>query len=165
MRRLTQDAFADFLDIKKGKLIAWENKSEPKFDELVRICDQLKINLDDFISLEITDDNVGEFFTDKSVSIDKFDEPLLVYGDGISTLGNEKTDELDLFSIIDRLVNVSDTRARRELADTLKTEFGKILLDLSKQKDRNIKLLESIRPNGKSESTGEDELSVNSNVD
>jgi len=165
MRRLTQDAFAVFLGIKKGKLIAWENKSEPKFDELVRICDQLKVNLSDFISQEINDNNVSEFFTDNNMSIDKFDEPLLVYGPGKTTFENENIEELDLFSIINRLVYVSDPSARRELADTLKTEFGRILLDLARQKDKNIRLLErySIEKNHKyfSDKEGGDKESEN----
>jgi len=153
MRRLTQDAFAEFLDIKKGKLIAWENKSEPKFDELVRICDLLKINLIDFITQEITEGNVHEFFADKNVSVDKFDEPLIVYGKDPADVMNQNIEDLDVFSIIDRVIYTNDASARRELADALKTELGKLLLDLANQKDKNIKLLEKERDRNGSKST------------
>lgn len=141
-RRLTQDAFAEFLDIKKGKLIAWENKSEPKFGELVRICELLKVNLIDFITQEITDENMHEFFADKNVSTENFNEPLPLYGKDRSNLFNQNIEDLDVFSIIDRVIYTNDASARRELADALKTEVGKLLLDLAHQKDKNIRLLE-----------------------
>ena len=141
-RRLTQDAFAEYLSIKKGKLIAWENKSEPKFGELVRICELLKVNLIDFITQEITDKNKHEFFDDKNSSIKNFNDPLSLYGKERSNLFNQNIEDLDVFSIIDRVIYTNDAISRRELADALKTEVGKLLLDLAKQKDKNILLLE-----------------------
>ena len=141
-RRLTQDAFAEHLGIKKGKLIAWENKSEPKFGELVRICELLKVNLIDFITQEITDKNKHEFFDDKNSSIKNFNDPLSHYGKDRFNLFNQNIEDLDVFSIIDRVIYTNDANSRRELAEALKTEVGKLLLDLAKQKDKNIMLLE-----------------------
>lgn len=141
-RRLTQDAFADYLDIKKGKLIAWENKSEPKFGELVRICELLKVNLIDFITQEITDENRHEFSGNKNSSTENISEPLSHYGKDRFNLFNQNIEDLDVFSIIDRVIYTNDANSRRELAEALKTEVGKLLLDLAKQKDKNIMLLE-----------------------
>ncbi|MEL6560415.1 MAG: helix-turn-helix transcriptional regulator [Bacteroidota bacterium] len=141
-RRLTQDAFAEYLGIKKGKLIAWENKSEPKFGELVRICELLKVNLIDFITQEITDKNKHEFFDDKNSSTKNFNDPLSHYGKDRFNLFNQNIEDLDVFSIIDRVIYTNDANSRRELAEALKTEVGKLLLDLAKQKDKNILLLE-----------------------
>mgnify|MGYP001799561620 CR=1 FL=1 len=150
MRRLTQDAFADYLDIKKGKLIAWENKSEPKFDELVRICDLLKVNLLDFITNEITNENAHEFFADKNSALGQFDEPFVNYGRPSVDLNDQNEEELDVFSLIDRLITTNDIGAKRELGANAKTQVGQILLDLANQKDKNIRLLETRGDGGRS---------------
>ena len=150
MRRLTQDAFADYLDIKKGKLIAWENKSEPKFDELVRICDLLKVNLLDFITHEITNENAHEFFADKNSALGQFDEPFVNYGRPSVESNDQNDEELDVFSLIDRLIYTNDISAKRELGANAKTLMGQILLDLANQKDKNIRLLEGRSDVGRS---------------
>lgn len=141
-QRITQDAFAEMLDIKKGKLIAWENKSEPKFNELVRICEILNVNLIDFITKEITQDNKDEFMGDKNKSSNNVNEPFPLYGKENVAFWSKTIDELDVFSLIDRVIYTSDDATRSGYAQALKTEVGKLMIDLGEQKDKNIALLE-----------------------
>ncbi|MGB3464076.1 MAG: helix-turn-helix transcriptional regulator [Cyclobacteriaceae bacterium] len=155
--RLTQDAFAEMLDIKKGKLIAWENKSEPKFGELVRICETLKVNLIDFISKEITKENFNEFFADKNSLANDVNEPFPMYGKENVAFWGKRIDELDVFSLIDRVIYTGDAAIRSGYAQALKTEVGKLMIDLTAQKDKNIALLEKVVDESADQKSGKED--------
>ena len=50
----------------------------------------------------------------------------------------------DVFKLLDRLVEIDNFEAQREIANELKTELGRILKELSDVKGKNIEILESI---------------------
>lgn len=141
-RRITQDAFANYLDIKKGKLIAWEHTSEPKFDELIRVCKLLKVNLIDFITQDLSLEGKGELSTIIDLPPEDLPDEQEDHRPEKINFWDQNIETLDVFSIIDRVIHTNDANARRQMADALKTELGKLLLDLSRQKEKNIALLE-----------------------
>ncbi|MGB3464077.1 MAG: helix-turn-helix transcriptional regulator [Cyclobacteriaceae bacterium] len=149
-RRITQDAFADYLNIKKGKLIAWEHTSEPKFDELIRVCKLLKVNLIDFITQDLAEQSKNELGTIINLPEENFSDEQPDYRLQKTNIWDKNIDKLDVFSIIDRVIQTNDTNARRQMADALKTEMGKLLLDLSRQKEKNITLLEQVQHHSES---------------
>ena len=50
---------------------------------------------------------------------------------------------MDIFQMIDQLVYMNEVPARREAAEIIKTDVGKLILENVQQKEKNILLLES----------------------
>ena len=48
----------------------------------------------------------------------------------------------DLYSGLDRLMQLNDYAAKKELASDIKTGIGRLLIELSKAKSQTIQLLE-----------------------
>ena len=48
----------------------------------------------------------------------------------------------DLMTQIDRLVNLSDVRAQQEVGSQLKTDLGRLLMELAEEKERSLRILE-----------------------
>ncbi len=62
LRGLTQEEFANKLNIKRSLLGAYEEeRAEPRFDVLESVCDMFKLSMDELMRKELQDDNSGSY--------------------------------------------------------------------------------------------------------
>jgi len=62
VKGLSQQAFADLFDLKRGTLGAYEEgRSEPKIDTLIKIANYFSISIDDFLTKELTVNSLVQF--------------------------------------------------------------------------------------------------------
>ncbi len=69
VKGLSQQAFADLFDLKRGTLGAYEEgRSEPKIDTLIKIANHFSIAIDDLLTAELTVNQLLQFNDDLTLS-------------------------------------------------------------------------------------------------
>ena len=73
VKGLSQQAFADVFDLKRGTLGAYEEgRSEPKIDTIIKIANHFSIAIDDFLTSELTVNQLLRFNDALPISGDQF---------------------------------------------------------------------------------------------
>ncbi len=72
VKRLSQQAFADLFDLKRGTLGAYEEgRSEPKLETIIRIANYFSVSIDSLLTHELTVNQLLQFKGDIAAAIDE----------------------------------------------------------------------------------------------
>ncbi|SFU70951.1 DNA-binding transcriptional regulator, XRE-family HTH domain [Pustulibacterium marinum] len=72
VKNMSQQAFADVFDLKRGTLGAYEEgRSEPKIDTLLKIANYFSITVDDLLTKELTVNKLLKFQGDLSLNVEE----------------------------------------------------------------------------------------------
>lgn len=72
VKNMSQQAFADIFDLKRGTLGAYEEgRSEPKIDTLLKIANYFSITVDDLLTKELTVNKLLKFQSDLSLNVEE----------------------------------------------------------------------------------------------
>lgn len=72
VRNMSQQAFADLFDLKRGTLGAYEEgRSEPKIETILKIANYFSITIDDMLTKELTVNHLLKFKGDLSLKVEE----------------------------------------------------------------------------------------------
>lgn len=72
VRNMSQQAFADIFDLKRGTLGAYEEgRSEPRIETILKIANYFSISTDDLLTMELTVNQLLKFKGDFSLKVEK----------------------------------------------------------------------------------------------
>ncbi len=72
VKNMSQQAFADIFDLKRGTLGAYEEeRSEPKIETLLKIANYFSITVDDLLTKELTVNKLLKFQSDLSLNVEE----------------------------------------------------------------------------------------------
>lgn len=73
LKKLSQQAFADLFDLKRGTLGAYEEgRSEPKIDTIIKIANYFSIPIDDLLTQELTVNKLLKFRSDLTLDDEQY---------------------------------------------------------------------------------------------
>lgn len=130
---LSQQALADLMDIKRGKVAGYFYETQARPDFYDKLGEKFGLNIGRFLTLEMNDESYASFF----------EEDLTVVG----SVAEEKGIYQRNSKVLDLLIqvkNCDDPKKRDEILDEVIKLYGKVMDENSSLKDTNSKLKDDL---------------------
>lgn len=120
---LSQQKLADRLKVKRGRIAAYVEGSQPKDDFKKKIADFFDVELSRFLTVEMTDDNYRSFLTAKNEVVN------------VNIASSNYQNKTDILELLMSLKGENDPAERSRLVDECVTAIGKMMERENKLKD------------------------------
>ncbi len=133
-KRLSQQALADLMDIKRGKVAGYFYETQAKPDFYEKLGREFDLNIGKFLTVEMNDSNYDSFFQKEN----SLDHQL------VTEYAGEFHSKSKLFDLLILVKNSKDEQVRNHLLDEAVKLYGRVLDENSKLKDANSELKDEL---------------------